>query len=495
MKQSTSVLNHKYDLSKTYLLLSGLLLLLSPWLLLYLVTSVIGHHSICMSTPCWNDEIIYWHEVFSFSSKGFDFGYYSINELTPKLLSFGTHGFGTTTVYSAYAKILGWNYNSIVIANTIFVTLAFLVLLLTTKPNTRKTLQITLLYLTYTPLILYCSTSMSELMNFSVLIIYFTLLYSYINADNKKNKLFFLLITVCILFSFIRIIYIFLFVPLILNRYKHLKFNRATIILLIVWLLLSLILFVISSLFISPFPYAYLNELFSTTNALDFITSFAKHLTLNTLRFLYPFRDDFLQVFQRYVVLGFTIWLLVKSNVARFRKKEIDKMYLSAFSIIFLTLMTTIAAYDVFNWRDYRVIAPYIFGITLLLILSDKLVLFKGLLIANGLGIIILCLSPGVYNSFLFEAKRYTKPFQSSAMEKVVYTKDAYSKFENTLVVDNYDENVFLTAPAGIGVTFVDSVSDKLKSKYIYTQKPQNLTTYILIKTSKDSYLYQKKGN
>ena len=182
---------------KTKRLLSGLLLVLSPWILLFIVTTLISHNSISKSTPCWNDEISYWHEIKSFSSKGFDFGYYTMNEVPPQKLSFGTHGFGTVSVYTAYAKMFGWNFNSIVIANNVFLSLAFLFLVLGVKLTTKKALLITLFYLTYTPLILYCSTSMSELMNYSIVVVYFTLLYTYIIAGSNKNKIIGALIAFC----------------------------------------------------------------------------------------------------------------------------------------------------------------------------------------------------------------------------------------------------------------------------------------------------------
>ena len=78
-------------------------------------------------------------------------------------------------------------------------------------------------------------------------------------------------------------------------------------------------------------------------------------------------------------------------------------------------------------------------------------------------------------------------------MNKIIYTKNAHNRFENTLVIDNFDESVFLNAPAGIGITHCDSISDKLQSKYIYTHKIQKLKTYQIVSASGDNILYQKK--
>ena len=476
-------------------ILSGLLLVISPWILLLIVTKLISHNCVFFSIPYWTDELSYWHEVLSFSSKGFNFGYYTINEIVPKILSFGTHGFGTISIYSLYAKIFGWNYYSIVIANNVFISLAFFFFVLIVKPTTEKTLLITSFYLTYSPIILYCSTSMSEMLNYAIIIIYFTLLYTYINSGvNKKNIVFFLFF-LCVFISFIRIIYIVLFLPIILCRTKQFKLDRKTIYLLGGWILLSISLFLINSQFVSPFPVSFLSELFSVSNPLQFVLSFVKHFILNVLRFIYPFRDESIQIFQRYLILYLILWYFIKYRVRKFRYLFNDPRYLSGFIIIVLSLLITISAYDVFNWRDFRVMAPLIFGVFLLAILYDGLLIIKRLLLINLIGILLICFSPKIYNSFFFDSNRYTKPLTNIAFNRIRYNKNALSKFENTVVVDSYDANIFLYTDAGIGITYSDTLSDILKSKYIYTHSSQTLKTYHIIEASRGENLYQKNTN
>lgn len=494
MKQYSNFITHFHPLSpKLIRFLSGLLLVVAPWISLFIVTVLVSHNSVLMLTPLWNDEISYWHEVLSFSSKGLNFGYYTINEILPAYLSFGTHGFGAISVYAAYAKIFGWNYNSIVIANNVFISIAFLFLLLSVKPTTGKTLLISVFYLTFTPLILYCSSSMTELMNFASLIIYFTLLYTLINSKTSKKKLFIVLLTFCFFISFIRIINIILFLPVIFYKKKTLKFDRNMVILLTGWVLLSILLFYVNSQFVSPYPYSFLSELFSNTNLSGFTFCFFKHLGLNLLRFIYPFRDDFLQVFQRYLIIYLILWFFIKSKVIYYRTAKIDILYFSSFIVLFLALVITFVAYDVFNWRDYRAIAPFIFGIILFLILSDQIIAIKRMLLINLFGLLFICFSPKIYNSFFIEKKRFIRPETNTVLNKIEYNKNAISKFENTLVINNFDENVFLNTPAGIGITYSDSISDKLKSKYIYIRKPKALKTYQIVFASKDGILYQKK--
>lgn len=74
----------RYVLQITYIL-SPLILLL----FLYLIcncNAFVGH-------PICSDELGYWKEVFSFTNHDFNTGYMGINELTPKIGRFSTHGF------------------------------------------------------------------------------------------------------------------------------------------------------------------------------------------------------------------------------------------------------------------------------------------------------------------------------------------------------------------------------------------------------------------
>jgi hypothetical protein len=485
---------NKILFSKTTRLFTYFLLISTPWILLLIVTKFVSHNSLSMLIPCWNDEISYWHEILSFSSKGLNFGYYTINEVPPKLLSFGTHGFGTISVYAGFAKIFGWSFNSIVIANNFFLSLAFLLLVIVIKPSSAKSILILFLYLSYTPLILYSSTSMSELLNYSIIIVYFTLLYIYEKAETKNNKrLLYTLLMFCFLSSFIRIIYILLFLPLIFNNRKVLILNRKTIYFLIIWAFFSICLFEINSLFVSPFPTSFLSELFSKSSFLSFVSSFIHHLILNILRFLYPFRDDFVQVFQRYIILALMIWFFVKSRIIKNRFSQIDPLYFNSFILIFLSLLINIFAYDVFMWRDYRVIAPILFGIILYLVLNNRFEIVKYFFLINTFGLLILCFSPKVYGSFFMDSERYMKPEMNQVLSKIKYSKNATNKFENTLVISDYEKNVFLNTPAGIGITYTDSVSDKLKSKYIYSHKRLQLKTYKIETATNKDFLYQKK--
>jgi len=465
----------------------SLLLITSPWILLLFITKVLVHHSIFNSIPCWSDELAYWHEILSFSQKGFDFGYYTFNEAVPQMLSFGSHGFGTVSVYALFGKIFGWKTYSIVLANAFFMSLAFLFLLVFGKVSFKKLLTILFVSLTFTPLVLFSSTSMTELLSYSMLIIYFTLLYRYYFKSESK-KLFVVLVLFCIGLSFVRIIYILLFLPMIFKTENEPRIDFNLIRKLIIWLLFSIFLYFTTNLFVSPYPDSFLHELFSGTG---FISKFLIHFAQNSLNFISPFSEIPIQVLQRYFVLCIIIFSLFKSKIIqnRFRKMEVE--YFAVFLILISTLLVTIAAYDVFDWRDYRVLAPVLFGCIVFLILNTKKQIALISLIFNTIGIILLISSPQVLSSF--NAGRYEKLTKNNLLNSIEYIQHANSKFENTVIVKNLTVNTVLNVPAGIGISCTDKFSDNFKSNYIFSDKEIKFSTYKLIRSNKTGYLYRKE--
>jgi len=473
--------------NKTQLFVS-LWLIASPWIILLIITRLLFHQSVFNSVPCWSDELSYWHEVLSFSQKGFNFGYYTMNEAIPHFLSFGSHGFGAVSVYGLYAWIFGWKAYSMVIANAFFISVALLVFTLLVKTSVKNLLLILFFTLTNAPVILFSTTSMTELLNYSVLIIYFAGLYKYFK-QGEKNLLVFLLFF-CTAISFIRIIYILLFLPLLFKRCNEFKFDRKFSLSIVLWILFSGLLFVLNNLFISPYPGSYLNDLLKSNGFTDFVTNFAVHFVQNSWNLINPVSENIIQVFQRYYVILVCLFSLVKSNVIQSKFKKIETAYFIVFLILFLFLLTTIAAYDVFDWRDYRVMAPVLYGCVLFLILNHKTKLIVGLIALNLIGLILLFISPEVMESF--NKDRYNKPLENKLLNKIEYNAHPASRFENTIIVNQFDTNTVLNIPAGIGISYFEDLSDNLKSNYIYSTKEINLSTYTMIDKNERGYLYEK---
>jgi hypothetical protein len=465
-----------------------LLLIALPWILLFITTILIAHNSVFNSIPVWSDELSYWHEILSFSQKGFTFGYYSINEVVPTYLSFGSHGFGTVSVYALFAKIFGWKAYSMVIANVFFMSISFFLFILLVKPTAKQILLILLFTISFTPLILFCFTSMSELLNYSVIMVYFGLLYKYFKQGGKR--LFVSLIIFCIGISFIRIIYIILFIPVLFKRKTEFHVDKKFFFYFLLWIISSAILFILNGLFVSPYPDSFLKELFTSAGLGQFISNFVIHFFQNTVNFINPVSENLIQVLERYFIIFILIFSLLNSNILHFRNKLIEFEYFIVFLILSLFVFINIAAYDVFDWRDYRVLAPVLFGCILFLIVNEKQFISTSTLIINVFIVLVLIFSPTVIEAFM--AKRFDCPVKNKLLSEIKYDNQATSKFDNTIVVNHFTANEVLNIPAGIGITYCENLSDKLKSRYVFSDKEINLSTYILINSNKSGYLYTK---
>ncbi len=484
---------------KKALYLSGaIFLVLCPWIMLF-VTILLSKGSIAGSHPVWSDELGYWHEILSLSEKGLNFGYYSINEQLPQYLSFGTHGFGTISAYVPYASIFGWNFNSMVLANNLYISIAFILLIVATKPSIKKLLLISVFYLTYMPLILYCFTSMSELLSYAILITYFTLLYSYIKAERLKNTLFIILLVFLIYTSFVRVIYIVLFLPVLLEKLKVSQFNRKFFIALGIWIVISAVIYLTNSLFTAPYPYSYLAELSKSTSVSEYIYELQKHFFQSIGKFFNTEKDTILQILQRYFIFSIFIVLIFKSNIIKPKQGKWNFPLFASFLILFLVLIINFAAYDIFDWRDYRVVAPILFGIILFITLSENTSIIK---YAIGINVVILIVFifvlPSSYRRSVFAKDRYEKVELNEDLLSIKYNPNAKSKFENTVVLRGFEPGITLNVPAGIGIStcFEDKyITDSLQSYYLYSPEEVSLQTYQIIRSSDKGFLYRKINN
>jgi hypothetical protein len=75
----------------------------------------------------------------------------------------------------------------------------------------------------------------------------------------------------------------------------------------------------------------------------------------------------------------------------------------------------------------------------------------------------------------------------------IEYNQNASSKFENTIVVNHFTANEIMNILAGIGVTYCEELSDKLKSGFIFSDKEIRLSSYKLIHADKSGFLYKRK--
>lgn len=485
--------------------------ILSPFILLSFL-SFIYNKNVFMGKPSpygmWNDEVGYWREIFSFAECGFNTGYIGINELIPKVGQFSTHGFFPAFFYYPFAKILAWPTNGILISNLIFIIICFSLIIALYKPNISQTIMLTCLYSLFSPIILFAATSMTEVLNYGFLALFFIFLYKYHNSEKKFKKYFlFLTILVGTICSFYRIIYIVLFLLLILvlSNFKLKNFIK----LLVPYILYSGFLFYITSIFTAPFSFGILYNFFhasSINSSVKILISNCKYNIKNLFNLTHGYKIEV--CFRLFFLFILTIYLLcIFLNIAIKKSKNsfltlslrerINRFYIVQFTLLFLPLFIVIAIYDVHSCREFRVLSPFLWISFFNLIMYKRTFALK---FFKPIFIIFFILNIFVWpKNYYINDTRYadTKKIDFTLIQNVVqYEMDVKDPFENTIATDvAFDFELWSNLHPGIGIEWItpDFNLENCKSKYLLINKNENLNGYENKGKTEFGYLYEKK--
>ena len=92
------------------------LFILSPFLLL-LILSLAAGHSALDAHPVWLDELSFWRTLYSWDEMGMSTGYYGMHEQIAPIGVMGTSGIGPLLLYGWFVKLFGLSHNTIMLAN------------------------------------------------------------------------------------------------------------------------------------------------------------------------------------------------------------------------------------------------------------------------------------------------------------------------------------------------------------------------------------------
>ena len=158
----------------------------TPFILLAIVSRAVGHNA-WQSNPVWTDELDYWRGVFSWLHMGGQTGYNGIGEQTALLGTLSVHGVTPVLLYGWYALLFGWDFSSIVMANALWISLSAVVFIALNRPKARTSLVMALSLMVYAPVVLYCTTSMTELANYGLLLFYLAFVTRLWNARHAAG--------------------------------------------------------------------------------------------------------------------------------------------------------------------------------------------------------------------------------------------------------------------------------------------------------------------
>ena len=371
-------------------ILAALFFIFSP-VIIMLALSLLSGQNMFLSKPYLNDEVDYWRLMYSVSECGLDFG--STEHLvgyTAPIGPLGSHGVSPLAAWLWYALLFPMTDSAIVIAGVMMLVLALAMFCFIARPGAVQLLIMGAFTLLFPPLVRYINLSMMEMPCYAGLIVYAALLFRYEKERSgalPRRRWTLPALVICGLWcTVLRMSNVVVFFPAILIFCD----NKIS------WKLLgSMALYALGviafnwcfSLFVAPFPDVLYN-LMQSDSLMDLLRGLYHNTVSNIIHFLDPRSDNSLpQALARYFYLLALLFLFIRAffklrdgRVKFTMRWEYFGVFMAGAGCLALVLMI----YFVFDWRDYRTLAPmaYFMALWLLLRWQDEGRGFRGALAA-----------------------------------------------------------------------------------------------------------------
>ena len=464
----------------------------------------LGYVGLLGFKPVFSDEVSYFLQIKAalgngpFSSNSGYFGYYYYGqEYVADWLNYGAHGWFLLVPHYLIGLFIGWGTFSPIVANSIILLAAFILCYLITK-RAKGTVACMALSLTFLPLVLYFGTIMMEVPMYAISVVLAALLCIYVKEPTKKLETAY--IVVVIISCLFRITNLVFFIPVILLKAKS-KPKRFYLIYTLCACIISASAYFLNSLFSAQYPLGFLYQLMATARQ-DIVSAtnmvFAR-FRIGAISFLDPVSQPGTFVFMRYFLIIMIVIFLVEtffefdSEKIRYkRRQEINTTALSLVLILSSVILMVIALYDVNDWRDFRVFAPFLLFVCLMSLLNYRIFLIPAV-ISVSVSLVFLSHFGAVST---FTRDRYTNDIeQNEIIQQILYDVDAVDRWENTVTTTT---NVLdCSFNAGIGIVYILSdITDnsEIKSKYVLLTHPVNLASHALIDSDGVYYLYERNN-
>ena len=356
-------------------LCAALFFIASP-LLIMLVLSAMAGQNMFLAKPYLNDEVDYWRLMYSVSERGLDFG--STEHLvgyTAPIGPLGSHGVSPLAAWLWYALLFPWTDSAIVIAGVILLTAALALFVFIARPSTVQLLLLGLFTLLFPPLVRYINLSMLEMPCYAGLIVYAALLFRYEKEHSgalPKSRWTLPSLLLCGFWcTVLRMSNVVLFFPVLLIFCDN-KISWKLLGCLVLYALGVLVFNWCFSLFVAPYPDV-LYGLMQSDGLIDLLRGLYHNTLSNVIHFLDPRSDNSLpQAMARYFYLLTLAFLFV---MMLFQKQDgrLKLTWRWAYFGVFMAgagcLALVVMIYFVFDWRDYRTLAPMAYFLVLWLLL------------------------------------------------------------------------------------------------------------------------------
>lgn len=422
------------------------MLVLTPFLMVGIVSLILGKNGFA-AIPIWSDELDYWRSVYSWIHCGMNTGYNGIGELTAEVGTLSVHGIGPILLYAGYAYVFGWGYSSIILCNALWVAAGAAALLALVRPKPRTAVLLSLSMLVYAPFILYCCTSMTELANYGLLMLYAGFLCRLYQKENSVPMLIGALLTVTFL-SVYRIIYFVLYLPVIFVACGR-RMNWKTVLWMLAAVVVSFFINLFCSKITSPYASGFLYQ-FQHALFAEAVRMFWNHMQDSLYNYFVLKMTNVAEVAQRWLYCGVALLCLLGVIL----KKDSRGLYLLCFLLLLVPWLIVILLYQALDWADYRSLAPFLWFVIAWLLLNRQ----EALPIAYfaGCAAILIVLLTGAPEGAYADGTRFDpQPFSEDLQalcERITYDPEADDPFENTVRTEILDIQVMAQLDPGLGV-------------------------------------------
>lgn len=438
--------------------------------------------------PFNSDELNYWRELYNeFAENQSVTGLNIYAGHETQVGNFSSHGVGPSVLWFLPGLILGWHMNSIPIFNGIIVSVSFLIFLLLVKPKTRTVWNIAIAYAALSVVWLYGLSSMMEIPGFGMGLLWVAALLYRFRNDTAKADLIMLLIY--LFTGLYRIVYFVFFLPVVLLILSGRGKLLTKCLLLFAYAVGSFLIYYLSQVTTTAYPFGFMYCEFGQAVGIKEKLIVTFYHGISNLKNWFDLRSEaVVLVISRYAFTVFVIfvyYIVIKKLVKREKLTEGFFMELSVALTLSAAWALQILFYDVFDWRDYRVLYQLAWFGVVVVILNEYKVVQKLYFATQFVTLALATFNMDAYFSPL-EAESY-----SAIMSEVRYDVNADSRWDNTIYNDiGANQALCLLPEQGIGITFGPIIGNE---EYIVENQPGYIVTMNEIDIS--GYEYKAESN
>jgi hypothetical protein len=422
-------------------------------------------------TPTWSDEVNYWREIYTFRHVGFDGGYYTLDELPARAAfsHFGAHGPAFAMLFGFIAVVTGWGAVYGPVLNLACLGLAMLAYFWMARLDRWQLLLATLSILVFWPILLYIPTTMQETVQQALAVALAGVFYLLIkNRDQVGAGVYLLGLVLLLVAASLRPTWSPLFVALFLFRTTAISRRRVLLSTLLAAPLV-IALFAVYTWLSSPYPNN-LSQMFEAAgrSGRQGVMLFLHHFKHNVYLLWHGQLLERGLRLQLFAILVIAIGCLAYRGY-RNRKIAGDLDGLCLFHLVNLgsILLIVLAAYDIAEWRDFRVFAPHVLLSILVSVPFARRAFVVVPLVANLLVVVAFASAFRVFHADHFSPEEARRP---SLIAQAIRYEPGGDPWRNTLLVDTGYGSELLQLPAGIGVSLMlapQSHQKPIKSRYL----------------------------